>query len=127
MFLQIIGTAGLLAVGAVVMPYSWMNALHQYLGMGTFPAEPIVGYLARSTSAFYAFFGGLLWLASFDLPHYRLVLIYTSAATILFGSALLIIDLLEDMPIWWSLSEGPINAAFGLFILILSFRRDQQL
>lgn len=49
LFLWIVGTASLLAVAAVVMPYAWMNAIHQWLGMGRLPSDPIVGYLARST------------------------------------------------------------------------------
>ena len=53
LFLRIIGTTTLLALDAVVMPYSLMNAIHKWLGLGQLPAEPIVGYLARSTSAFY--------------------------------------------------------------------------
>ncbi|HAA75417.1 TPA: hypothetical protein DCE37_09880 [Candidatus Latescibacteria bacterium] len=48
--LRIIGTTSALAILAVVMPYEWMNAIHVWLGMGTLPTEPIVGYLARPLS-----------------------------------------------------------------------------
>ena len=57
LFLRISGAVSLFALIGVFMPYSWMNVTHQWLGMGTLPSEPIVGYLARSTSAFYTFFG----------------------------------------------------------------------
>ena len=120
--LRIVGSAALLAIVAVVMPSSWMDAIHQWLGMGRLPAEPIVGYLARSTSAFYALLGGLLWVLSFDLHRYRPVLIYISAAIIFFGTALFAVDLLEGMPLWWSFGEGPFNTAFGVVILVLSYR-----
>jgi hypothetical protein len=120
--LRIVGTAALFALVAVVMPSSWMNAIHQWLGMGDLPSEPIVGYLARSTSAFYALLGGLMWMISFDLHRYRLVLIYIGVAIIVFGVALFAVDLLEGMPLWWSLGEGPFNTAFGIFILVLSYR-----
>ena len=122
LFLRILGTAALLALVAVVMPYSWMNATHQWLGMGQLPAEPIVGYLARSTSAFYALLGGLFWVASFDLQRHKLVLCYLGIVIIIFGAALLIIDLLEGMPLYWSFTEGPINVGFGVVILALSYR-----
>ena len=122
LFLRIIGATALLALFPVAFPYSWMNAIHKWLGLGTLPAEPIVGYLARSTSAFYAFFGGLLWIVSFDLRRHRLVLIYVGAATIVFGVALLAVDLLEGMPLHWSLTEGPINVGIGALILGLSCR-----
>ena len=104
LFLRIIGTTALLAIVAVVMPYSWMNVTHKWLGMGELPSEPIVGYLARSTSAFYAILGGLFWLVSFDLHRHRLVLCYLGYVIIIFGAALFIIDLLEGMPLSWSLT-----------------------
>ena len=124
LFLRILGTAALVAVIAVVMPYCWMNAIHQWLGMGELPPEPIVGYLARSTSAFYALLGGLLWVVSCDLHRHRLVLSYLGAAIILFGMTLFAVDLLEGLPLYWSLFEGPVNTVFGVVILALSYRRD---
>jgi hypothetical protein len=122
LFLRVIGTAALFALVAVVIPYSWMNAIHQRLGLGQLPAEPIVGYLARSTSAFYALLGALLWVVSFDLVRHRLILRFLGVAIIVFGGILLIVDFVEGMPLWWSLWEGPINMAFGTIILILSNR-----
>lgn len=120
--LRIIGAAALLSIVAVVMPYSWMNAIHHWLGMGALPTEPVVGYLARSTSAFYALFGGLLWVVSWDLHRYRPVLCYLGAAVILFGITLFFVDLLEGMPLYWRVVEGPINMGFGALILVLSSR-----
>ncbi len=122
MFLRILGTASLLALGAVFMPYSWMDAIHQWLGLGVLPTEPIVGYLARSTSAFYTFLGGMMWVVSFDLYKHRLVLIYIGAATTIFGAVLFVVDLVEDMPLWWSIGEGLSNVAVGVVILVLSCR-----
>jgi len=126
LFLRIIGTTALFALVAVVMPYSWMNAIHKWLGLGTLPTEPIVGYLARSTSAFYALFGGLMWVVSFDLHRHRIVLCYLGVAIIIFGAALIIIDLLAAMPLWWTLCEGPPNSAFGVVIYVLAHRLDQR-
>lgn len=120
LFLRIIGTAALLALFAVFFPYSWMNAVHQWLGMGELPSEPIVGYLARSTSAFYAFLGGLLWVVSFDLRRHRMVLCYLGVVIVIFGAALLAVDVLEGMPIWWTVGEGPFNFVFGTVIFVLA-------
>jgi hypothetical protein len=122
LFLRIVGTASLLAVVAVVMPYSYMNTIHQWLGMGQLPAEPIVGYLARSTSAFYALFGGLLWIVSTDPRRHRFVLCYLGAATVVFGVMLFAVDFLEGMPLLWRLCEGPIVVVFGAVILVLGCR-----
>lgn len=120
LFLRIIGTAALLALFAVFFPYSWMNAVHQWLGMGELPSEPIVGYLARSTSAFYAFLGGLLLVVSFDLRRHRMVLCYLGVVIVIFGAALLAVDVLEGMPIWWTVGEGPFNFVFGTVIFVLA-------
>jgi hypothetical protein len=124
LLLRIIGSVALLALVAVVMPYSWMNAVHQWLGMGELPSEPVVGYLARSTSAFYAFLGGLFWVVSFDLHRHRMVLCYLGVVIVIFGAVLLVVDLLEGMPLWWSLGEGPINIVFGIVILMNSYRLE---
>jgi hypothetical protein len=120
LFLRMVGTAALLAVVAVVMPSSWMNAVHQWLGMGPLPAGPIVGYLARSTSALYALLGGLLWVVSFDLRRHRVVLQYLGLAIILLGVTLTVVDFTQGMPRFWRLTEGPINVALGLVILLFS-------
>ena len=113
-FLRILGSVSLLALFAVVMPYSWMNAIHQWLGMGELPDEPIVGYLARSTSAFYALLGGLVWVLSFDLARHRRVLKYVGAAILAMGLMLLSVDWLEGMPRWWTIQEGPVVIGFGI-------------
>jgi hypothetical protein len=126
LFLRILGTAALLALVAVVMPHSWMNATHQWLGMGQLPPEPIVGYLARSTSAFYALLGGLFWVVSFDLHRHKLILCYLGVAIVIFGAALLTVDLLEGMPLWWTIGEGPINVIFGVVIFMLARRLDEK-
>ena len=49
-----LGIPGLFALVAVVMPLSWMAATHRWLGLGEMPTGPVVEYLARSVSAFYA-------------------------------------------------------------------------
>jgi len=92
------------------------------VGHGELPSEPIVGYLARSTSFFYALLGGLLWITSYDLRRYRAVIGYLAMATVLLGVVLLGVDLIEGMPLAWSLGEGPLNAAIGILILVLARR-----
>lgn len=120
LLLRVIGGSSLLALIFVAVPESWMVAIHGWLGLGQLPDEPIVGYLARSTSAFYAIEGGLFWLLSFDLVRYRPVVRYLGAVTVLFGLALLLIDSLEGLPLSWTLWEGPFVMVFGLAVLWLS-------
>jgi hypothetical protein len=126
-FLRLIGTASLLAILFVPAPYACMNSIHRLLGMGVLPDAPVVGYLARSTSAFYALLGGLLWLVSFDLARYRPILWYLGAVFILFGLSLAAIDSIEGLPLFWRVGEGPIDTAFGVIILWLNYRAQDRI
>ncbi len=54
LLLRIVGVGSLFALVAVVMPTSWMAATHRWLGRGEMPTGPVVEYLARDLSAFYA-------------------------------------------------------------------------
>ena len=122
LLLRVIGSSSLLALIFVAAPESWMVTIHAELGLGTLPDAPIVGYLARSTSAFYAVEGGLFWVISFDVVRHRPVLRYLGAATALFGLVLLAVDGLEGLPLSWTLWEGPFVCVFGLAVLWLSGR-----
>jgi hypothetical protein len=122
LLLRSIGAVSLLALVAVFMPYTWMDATHRWLGMGRLPAEPVVGYLARSLSLFYAVQGGLLWVCSFDLRRHRIVLCYLGAVSIFFGTVLWGVDFVEGMPPFWKHVEGPLVIVMGGAILVLSAR-----
>jgi len=106
----------------VFLPYSWMNAVHQGLGLGELPQDPIVGYLARSASALYAFLLALLWVLSYDLRRHRFVLCCLGAGSMVFGLVVLGIDVYEGMPLAWRLGEGPITIALGAALWALTYR-----
>jgi len=120
--LRIIGTTSSLALAAVVMPYGWMNGIHTWLGMGPLPSDPIVGYLARTLSAFYALFGGLLWVLSFDTLKYRAVIQCVGYGLLSLGVIILGVDWAEGMPSVWKWTEGPVSILYG--VLILTFNRS---
>lgn len=117
-----LGAVSLIALIAVFIPYAWMDTIHQALGMGKLAPDPIVGYLARSLSLFYALMGGLLLLCSFDLRRHRLVLCYLGSAFIFFGLIMWGVDFIEGMPGYWRNIEGPLVIGFGLAILIPALR-----
>ena len=104
------------------MPYAWMNDIHQWLGMGTLPKEPIVGYVARSLSFFYAILGALMWLCSFDLPRYRAVILFLGTGFVVFGILVFGIDVIEGLPAQWKFAEGPIVTFWGIVIALLGAR-----
>jgi hypothetical protein len=69
--LRLVGVSALFALVAVFMPVSWMAATHRWLGLGEMPTAPVVEYLARSLSAFYAVLGALCLVLTTDLERYR--------------------------------------------------------
>ena len=121
--LHILGWTTLLALGAVVMPRSWMAGTHEWLGLGEFPAAPIVENLARSVSAFYAIFGAVCLVLASDIERYRPLIKFLGALLVIFGVALLGIDLAAGMPPWWTASEGLSTIVFGVLLLALSGTR----
>jgi hypothetical protein len=122
LFLRLVGSVSLLATFFAFIPYSWMNAIHAWLGMGELPNAPVVMYLARSTSALYAILGGLMWTLSLDVRRFRPVLSYLGAVLALLGLFLTVFDWVEGMPLFWQLGEGPIDLGIGLAIFLLSRR-----
>jgi hypothetical protein len=120
--LRYMGFVTMLALVAVFMPYSWMNATHRWLGLGDLPAAPIVGYLARSLSLFYALLGGLLWFLSSSPRRHRAVLLSLGAAFVSFGVICFGIDFVEDLPNFWKWVEGPFVILYGAALLLLALR-----
>ena len=118
--LRINGGVMILATVAVVMPHSAMDRIHHGLGLGQLPDVPIVGYLTRSLSALYALLGVTAVYLAADVPRYRPLIRFWSAATIVFGLTLLGIDLAVQLPAWWALGEGGCVTAMGAVLLWLS-------
>lgn len=117
-----VGCVELLALVPTLMPRAWMAATHELIGLGPFPSGPIVEYLARALSAFYAFHGGLLLLLSTDVRRYAALLTYAAATIVAFGVLALAVDLLVGMPWWWTAGEGPFLVVFGAVLLALQAR-----
>src|SRR6266852_3800840 len=118
--LRFLGVTMLFALVAVFMPVSWMDATHRWLGLGKIPIAPVVEYLARSLSAFYAVFGALHLLAASDLERYRPLVRFLGMTSALMGVVLLGIDLAAGMPWWWSAFEGPPTVALGVLMFFLA-------
>ena len=123
LFLRAVGAVAGSAALCAVMPLRAMDAVHRALGMGALPNSPIVEYLARSTSAFYAFLGALLWALSLDLARYRPLVRGIGVAFIALGFLLLWTDIKSGLPGFWQAAEGPIDTLFGI-ILVWSGRTE---
>jgi len=122
LLLRVVGCVELLALLPTVMPRAWMALIHEHIGLGTFPPGPIVEYLARALSAFYAFHGGLLLLLSTDVRRYAVVLTYAAVTIVGFGVLAIAVDVWVGMPWWWTAGEGPFLVLFGIVLLALQAR-----
>ena len=120
--LRALGLLDLAALFAVFMPDAWIAESHRLAGLGSFPADTIAGYLARSASAMYALHGALLIFVSCDVPRYWRLIQFLAFASIVHGAITVGIDVREDMPLWWTLAEGPSFALTGLVILLAQWR-----
>jgi hypothetical protein len=118
--LRFVGVPALFALVPVLMPISWMAVTHRWLGLGEMPTGPVVEYLARSLSAFYAIMGALCLALANDLERYRPLVRFLGVAFALVSVVLLGVDLAAGMPWWWSASEGPGGVVFGALLFVLA-------
>jgi hypothetical protein len=125
--LQVVGAVTVIALFPFVMPYSWMAAVHEWLGMGVLPDKPVVEYLARTTSALYGLLGGLYLVLATDVrPHAR-VITYCAVATLVLPAVNTALCLRAGMPPWWMWGDVIPCWLFGFGILFLQRRADSRL
>src|SRR5260370_29382254 len=107
LFRYLLGIGSLFALVPVVMPWSWMAATHRWLGLGEMPTGPVVEYLARSLSAFYALLGALFLMIASDLQRCRPLVRFLGVAVPLIGLLFLGLDLSAGMPWCCASFRGP--------------------
>jgi hypothetical protein len=113
------GVLTLLALPAVFLSVPAMNYFHEQLGLGPLPQGPIVQYLARSLSAFYAAFGSLTLLLATDTRRYAPLITWWGITALVFGVLLAGIDTAAGMPVSWMLGEVIFLLCAGLAVLLL--------
>jgi hypothetical protein len=118
--LRVSGGVMLLALFAIVLPTEWMAATHRWLGLGEFPASPLVDYLTRSASALYAIQGGLVLVLARDVRRFAPVIVYVAWAGVVFGVIMIGVDAAAGMPLYWKVGEGPLVLVLGLITLWLA-------
>ena len=107
------------AFAATLLPVSWMEATHEWLGLDQFPNRPITVYLARSTALLYGVHGLLMFYTATTIDnHWRFVRVF-GWLHIIMGTAMLLIDITSSMPWYWIAAEGPPVAILGVVILAL--------
>ena len=120
--LRVNGFLACLAIIAVVMPTSWMDAGSRAVGLGPFPDTALTQYMVRSLSAIYALLGALVLYIAADVRKNRDLIIAVGCLTIVLGAALTAIDFLVGMPTRWTLGEGPPTVLVGAAFIYLARR-----
>jgi len=118
--LRLLGVIDLLAVVVVGLPLEGIESIHRWTGLEPIPAQSLVEYLIRATAMMYGMFGALLIFLSLDVARFRPVIRFLGALAILHGTVMTVVDRSLGMPWWWCAAEGPIFAAIGIVIVVLS-------
>ena len=123
--LRLTAAGTMLAVAPMVMPHAWWDWAHRWMGQGAFPDAPAVDYLTRSVCAFYAMFGGLLWVVSADVRRHERVIRYVAWVGAVFSVFITVVDALLALPWYWTWTEGPLTLVVCAVILILQARTPE--
>jgi len=118
--LRLSGAIEILAFIAVVMPRSWMEASHTWVGLGVMPGAPLLMFMIRQASYVYGMHGVSLWVMASDLKRFRPLLILNGISFTLAAGVFFWIDYSSGMPWFWTLSD-PIGCGFfGIALLWLN-------
>lgn len=124
--LRLAGSFEILALVAVVMPRSWMEVSHSWLGMGVMPDGPLIMFMIRQASYTYGMHGLSLWILSSDVIRFRPLIIFNGIAFLLAGPVFFVIDYTTGMPWYWTVMDSAGCGFFGAAILALASRVRSQ-
>lgn len=118
--LRLAGSVEILAFIAVVMPRSWMETAHAWLGLGDMPGGPLIMFMIRQASYTYGMHGISLWVIASNVERFRLLVLLNGIAFLVAGPVFFLIDYTSGMPLWWTLGDTFSCAFFGAALLWLS-------
>lgn len=118
--LRLAGAVEILAFVSVVMPRSWMEASHEWLGIGAVPDGPILMFMIRQASYAYGMHGISLWIIASDVVRFRPLVIFTGFAFLLAAPVFFLIDYTSGMPLWWTIADTIGCGFFGGALLLLT-------
>ena len=110
----------MLAFVAVLMPRSWMEASHAWLGLGEMPGGPVLMFMIRQASYAYGMHGVTLWVLAADVRRFRPLVILNGVVFLLAAPVFLVIDHTSGMPLWWTLGDTLGCGFFGAALLWLN-------
>jgi hypothetical protein len=120
--LRIAGAVEILAFIAVLMPRSWMEISHAWLGLGEMPHGPVLMFLIRQASYTYGMHGISLWVIATDVDRFRLLVVLNGIAYLIAGPLFFWIDRSSGMPLWWAMGDAIGCGCLGAALLWLTRR-----
>ena len=125
--LRLSGGIEMAACLAVCLPSDWMRVGYEWLRLGQMPEAAVFGYLARSTSLLWAAHGAVVVFLTTDIDRFLPLVRFIGWLTLVMGAALLGIDAVERLPLWWTAVEGPIVLVMGAVFLAASRQLQREL
>ncbi len=117
--LRLAGAVEILAFISVVMPRSWMETSHAWLGLGEMPGGPIIMFMIRQSSYTYGMHGISLWVLASDVDRFRPLIILNGISFLLAAPVFFSIDYTAGLPMWWTVFDTLGCAFFGAALLLL--------
>jgi len=117
--LRVTGSALLLALPFALVPRTWHEAIHEWIGLGPYPEGPVVDYLVRSVSGMYVLSGAFCWLVATDVRRYGPMVRFLGWTSIAFGVLMTVVDVMLGLPWWWIAGEGPEAIVLGAILIVL--------
>ena len=120
--LNVLGIICVLAIIPLVMPLGSIDAAHRWMGLGSFPPQPIAEYLVRSVSSLCAFYGGLLLTLARDVERFAPVIKYQAIAIMLLSAFGIFAGMRAGLPAIWVIADAAGCWVFLLPTYLLSRR-----
>lgn len=127
LILRLSGTIEMLAFFSVVMPRSWMEASHSWLGMGVMPEGPLMMFMIRQASYAYGMHGVSLWLLASDVKRYRTLILLNGISFLIAAVVFAVIDYTAGMPHWWTIGDVIGCGGFGAAVLWLHYHTSESI
>lgn len=109
----------MLAFFAVVMPRSWMEASHAWLGLGEMTGGAVTMFMIRQASYTYGMHGISLWVLAADVRRFRPLVLLNGISFLLAAPVFFLIDYTSGLPFWWTLADASGCGFFGAAMLWL--------
>ena len=118
--LRLSGSIEILAFISVVMPRSWMEISHEWLGMGTMPEGPLIMFMIRQASYAYGMHGVSMWILASDVVRFRPLIVFNGVAFLLAAPVFFLIDYTSGVPLWWTIFDSIACGSIGAALLLLT-------